>query len=182
MSFEQLQAKVARAEDTLEARERQIAADVRVFGGCWRDLWSPWRIVGTGMATGLLVGLARSGRTLGGAQPASWLQLLGSAAGLVGSVQAAFAASGAQEAADEAGDAAAMAATGIDPEAVSPTTAARAAAAAGTVASGAAAADRPTARVAAASMPPSARRHVPDPSWETPPRPAEAATEMSERR
>ena len=53
MSFEALQAKVARAEDALEARERQVAADFRVFGGCWRETWSPPRVVIAGLAAGL---------------------------------------------------------------------------------------------------------------------------------
>ena len=149
VSFETLQSKVARAEDALEAHERQVAADLRVFGGCWREAWSPPRVVVAGLAAGFLAGWARPGRSIAGAEPARWLQLASSLAGLVGSLQAAFAASDAQVAAEDAGDAAAVAA-------------------------GAAAPDAP--------VPPSARRHVPDPGWDTPPRPAEAATELSERR
>jgi hypothetical protein len=162
MSFEQLQAKVARAEDTLEARERQTAADLRVFGGCWRELWSPSRVVGTGLAAGFLIGWAQPGRTIAGVQPGRWLQLASSVAGLASSVQAAFAASGAEEAAKDAGDAAEVAST-------------VAGVAAGNGPAPAAGAARPVAT-------PSARSHVPDPSWDTPPRPAEAATELSEPR
>ncbi|QDW66989.1 protein sip-5 [Luteimonas granuli] len=156
MSFEELQAKVARAEAALEARERETAADFRVFGGIWRDGWTPPRIIVAGLAGGFLMGWLRPGRTIAGAEPARWLQLMGSIAGLVGSVQAAFAAGQAQEAAADAGDAARApgATVGQAP-------------AAATAARPPAAADR-------------ARRQ--DPAWDAPPRPAEAATELSEHR
>ena len=112
MSFEQLQAKVASAEDALEAHERQVAADFRVLGTCWRQVWSPPRVIGAGLAAGFLAGWVRPGRAVAGVQPARWLQLAGSLAGLVGSIQAAFAASEAQEAAGEAGAVAAAVAVG----------------------------------------------------------------------
>lgn len=149
MSFEALQAKVARAEDALEARERQVAADFRVFGGCWRDTWSPPRVIVAGLAAGFLAGWARPAQAVAGIQPARWLQMATSLAGLAGTLQAAFAASDAATAAEDAGDAASAAAEG---------------------------------EAAAGPPSPSARRYTPDPSWETPPRPAEAATELSERR
>lgn len=153
MSFEELQAKVARAEDTLEAHERRAAADLRAFRGIWQDAWTPPRVVVAGLAAGLLAGWARPMRAVAGVQPARWLQLAGSLAGLVGSVQAAFAAGEARDAAEDAGSAADDAA------------------------------DDATAAAAAAvgDLPPSARRHVPDPTWDAPPRPAEAATDVSER-
>ena len=162
MSFEALQAKVARAEDALEAHERQVAADLRVFGSSWRNAWSPPRVIAAGLATGFLAGWAQPARVIAGGEPARWLQMAGSLAGLFGSVQAAFAASQAQDAAEDAGEAAATA-TGIAPEA-------------------AAAASAPTDAPAAAPPPPTARRYVPDPAWEAQPTPAEAATELSERR
>ena len=163
MSFESLQAKVARAEDNLEAHERRVAADVRVFGEAWRQAWTPPRLVAAGLAAGFLAGWARPARAITGIEPARWLQLAGSLAGLAGSVHAAFNAAGAKEAAadaaDEAGDAAA--ATG------------------GAAAAAAAASpdDRPP-----PAPPPSERRHVPDAPWDRQPPPAEAATELSERR
>lgn len=161
MSFEELRAKVARAEDALEARERQVAADMRVLAGCWRQAWSPPRVIGAGLAAGFLAGWVQPGRAVAGMQPARWLQLAGSLAGMFGSIQAAFAASDAQEAADEAGAVAAAAATGTAP----------------------AASHTPEPQPAPAGpVPPSARRFVPDPRWETPPRPAEAATDLSEER
>lgn len=164
MSFEELQAKVTRAENTLEAQERRAAANLRVFGSSWRDAWTPPRVIVSGLAAGFLAGWARPARAVAGMEPARWLQLAGSLAGLVGSVQAAFAASHAEDAAKDAGDAAA-AASGVD-------------------ASGGinASAPPPRAGVAAAGhAAPADRRHVPDPSWDTQPRPAEAATDLSER-
>lgn len=160
MSFEDLQAKVSRAEDMLEAQERRVAANFRVLGGSWRDAWTPPRVIAAGLAAGLLAGWARPARAAAAIAPARWLQLAGSLAGLVGSVQAAFAASEAKDAAETAGDAAAEAADPA-PQAPPPTAPAPAMAATGAAAE---------------------RRRVPDPSWDTPPRPAEAATELSERR
>jgi len=164
MSFESLQAKVARAEDNLEAHERRVAADVRVFGEAWRQAWTPPRLVAAGLAAGFLAGWARPARAITGIEPARWLQLAGSLAGLAGSVHAAFAAAGAKEdAEDAAGDAAASAASDV--------------AAGG---AGAGPADQPAPARPAPS--PSERRHVPDPPWDRQPPPAEAATELSERR
>lgn len=147
MSFRELQAKVAKAEDNLEARERQVAADLRVFGETWREAWTPPRVVVAGLAAGFLAGWARPARAISGIEPARWLQLAGSLAGMVGSVHAAFAAADAQDAAEDAGEVAAA-----------------------------------SSAAAAGSASPSERRYAPDPSWDAPPRPAEAATEVSEPR
>lgn len=170
MSFEELQAKVARAEDALEARERQVAADMRVFGGCWQAIWSPSRVVGAGLAAGFLAGLARPGRAVAGMEPARWLQLAGSVAGLVGTIQAAFAAKDAKDAAEQAEDVATVASGAVAPGA--PPGAADATATARMHASPA----------PAAPMSPGDRRRVADPRWDAPPVPAEAATEVSESR
>ena len=168
MSFEALQAKVARAEDALEARERQVAADFRVFGGCWHAIWSPPRVIGAGLAAGFLAGFAQPGRAVAGMEPARWLQLAGSVAGLAGTIQAAFAAREAKDAAEQAGDVAAVAGGG---------------AAATAVAAAVPAAAVPVGAVPApAGAGPSERRYVADPSWDSPPVPAEAATEVSEPR
>lgn len=173
MSFEELQAKVARAENALEAHERRVAADVRVFGACWRQAWSPPRVIGAGLAAGFLAGWVRPGRAVAGVEPARWLQLAGSLAGMFGSIHAAFAASDAQEAADEAGAVATAAATGTAP----PDTPASA-----TAAPGAGPRPEPATAPGGPQAPPSARRFVPDPQWDSPPRPAEAATDVSEQR
>ena len=161
MSFESLQAKVARAEGNLEAHERRVAADVRVFGDAWRQAWTPPRLVAAGLAAGFLAGWARPARAITGVEPARWLQLAGSLAGLAGSVHAAFNAAGAKEAAEEAADDAGDAAA---------------------AATGDAAADGAAAAPVRPTPPPSERRHVPDPHWDRQPPPAEAATELSERR
>lgn len=153
MNFKELQAKVARAEDNLEANERQVAADLRVFGDTWREAWTPPRLIAAGLAAGFLAGWARPERAVAGVQPARWLQMASSLAGLAGSVHAAFAASDAQDAAEDAGDAAAAATT---------------------------ASDHTDATAADFNAP--RRRHMPDPAWNTQPQAAEAATELSERR
>lgn len=171
MSFEELQAKVARAEDALEARERQVAADMRVFGGCWQAIWSPSRVVGAGLAAGFLAGLARPGRAVAGMEPARWLQLAGSVAGLVGTIQAAFAAKDAKDAAEQAGDVATAASGAVAPGTVPPGAAAAAATAPARMRES-----------AAAPVSPGDRRRVADPRWDAPPVPAEAATEVSESR
>lgn len=157
MNFDELQAKVARAEDNLEARERQVAADLRVFGDSWRDAWTPPRLITAGLAAGFLAGWARPARAAAGIQPARWLQMASSLAGLAGSVHAAFAASDAQDAAEDAGDAAAAATTGPAEGNGAPATS------------------------ASTDAPPRHRRMA-DPSWDTQPQPAEAATELSEKR
>lgn len=167
MNFNELQARVARAEDNLEANERRVAADMRVFAASWREAWTPPRLLAAGLAAGFLAGWARPGRAIAAVEPARWLQLAGSLAGLAGSVHAALAAAGAEAdaeaSADEAGAAASDAAS---------------AAAAAT-----APAPPPEHRAPPpAAEPPSVRRRVPDPAWETQPAPAEAATEVSERR
>lgn len=164
MSFESLQAKVARAEDNLEAHERRVAADIRVFGNAWRQAWTPPRLVAAGLAAGFLAGWARPARAITGVEPARWLQLAGSLAGLAGSVHAAFNAAGAKEAAEDAADEAGEAAAATKGDA-----------GAGVASSG------PAKRPGPAG-PPSERRHVPDAPWERQPPPAEAATELSERR
>lgn len=156
MNFKELQAKVARAEDNLEANERQVAADLRVFGDTWREAWTPPRLIAAGLAAGFLAGWTRPERAVAGVQPARWLQMASSLAGLAGSVHAAFAASDAQDAAEDAGDAAAAATTASDHT------------------------DHTDATAADPSAP--RRRRMPDPAWNTQPQAAEAATELSERR
>lgn len=169
MSFEKLQAKVAHAEDALEAHERRAAAGLREFGAAWRGTWTPPRVIVAGLAAGVLVGWARPVRAIAGIDPTRWLQLAGSLAGLVGSVSAAFAAADAEAdaeaAAGTAGDGGADGDDGAAPGA--PAADARASA---------------SGSEAAAATPPSQRRYAPDPAWDAQPRPAEAATELSETR
>ena len=151
VSFEHLVRKVARAEDVLEMREQRLVDRYRRLGRTWREGWTPIRIIAVGLASGFLVGRAEPLRALTGAR---MLQMVGALSGLFASAQASFAAEQAEEAADSAEDAAT---------------------------------DREEA-VAAPSeqrfeyMRPGARTTAtPDEVFQTEPRPAEAATEISER-
>ncbi|MBJ6981584.1 hypothetical protein [Luteimonas sp. MC1572] len=158
MSFDKLLAKVEQAEDALEARERQVAADLRVLGTAWRETLTPTRIVIAGVIAGFLAGRARpvhAGAAIGGLGGARWLQLASSVAGLVGALQAKFAAEGAESAAK-----------GAEAEVAAATEA---------TVGAADAASAPT-------LSPSERRYSADPAWDVPPVAAEAATELSERR
>ncbi len=99
MSFEKLISKVAQAEDALEARERQVSADVRQFRRTWRAAWTPGRIVMAGLASGFLVG--RSG-PLRAPKGSSVMQMLSMLSTLLASTSAQAAAHEAGDAADEA--------------------------------------------------------------------------------
>lgn len=96
MSFDKLIAKVKQAEDAVEARERNLAADWRQFKASWRAAWTPGRIVIAGLVGGFLTGRAQPARHLAGG---GVLQLISALSGL-------FAGGSAQAAAGEAEDAA----------------------------------------------------------------------------
>jgi hypothetical protein len=165
VSFDKLLAKVEQAEDALEARERQVAADLRVLGSTWREAVTPTRIVIAGVIAGFLAGRARpmhaAGAIGGSLGNTRWLQLASSVAGLVGALQAKFAAEGAEVAAKDAE----AAADGVPPAArdVPP------------------ADDGPQGRPTR-PLPPSERPRRAEPAWDVPPVAAEAATELSEKR
>jgi hypothetical protein len=100
MGFHELIDKVRQAEDALEARERQTAADWRQVKASWHALWTPGRIVLAGLASGFVVGKARPvGRVAGGS---GLLQLASMLSGLFAGGSAQAAAQGAEEAADAA--------------------------------------------------------------------------------
>ena len=61
-TFKQLIAKVHQCEDVVEAREREVVADVRQLKASWLAAWTPWRIVAAGLATGFVVGRAEAMR------------------------------------------------------------------------------------------------------------------------
>lgn len=166
MSFDKLLAKVEQAEDALEARERIVAADLRVLASTWRQAVTPTRIVIAGVIAGFLAGRARPAQTAGVLGNTRWLQLASSVAGLVGALQAKFAAEGAQDAAEGA-EAAAEEQPGAPPAAAMDKAAA--ARAVGTAADDDAGG-------------PSARARRVEPGWDGPPVAAEAATELSEKR
>ncbi|MGH8062630.1 MAG: protein sip-5 [Pseudoxanthomonas sp.] len=153
VSFEHLVRKVARAEDVLEMREQRLVDRYRQLGRTWREGWTPIRIIAVGLASGFLVGRAEPLRALTGAR---MLQMVGAVSGLFASAQASFAAEQAEEAADTAGDVATDRA--VEETAVAPSEQRFEYV-------------RPGARTTA----------TPDEVFQTEPRPAEAATEISER-
>lgn len=155
MSYDQLINKVRQAEQALEARERLISADARQVKITWRSMWTPGRIAMAGAAAGFLFGWSRRRGGSAGRTGVGLLRLASSVATLMGSLQAKTAADEAEDAATAtrvAAHDAREAAEAIAPEAT---------------------ADPGTARSAS-------DRRRPDPSWQSPPRPAEAATEVSE--
>lgn len=89
MKLAQLQRRVDRAEDLVQGRMAQTRSHLLAAAAAWRRSWTPWRIVGAGAVVGFLVGKARPSRALAGGR---WLQVAGSVASMVGSLQAALAA------------------------------------------------------------------------------------------
>jgi len=156
VSFEQLIAKVKQAEDVLEARERGAAASYQHLRQVWREGWTPLRIIAAGLVSGFVAGRAEPLRALSGARI---LQMVSAVSGLFATAQATFAADKATEAADSA-QGAAQAATQSAP---APDPAPAAASDSTYI--------RPSARAS----------RTRDPIHDAQPRPAEAATEISER-
>lgn len=163
MTFERLKHRVERSERLLEGRTLHTHQQLASLKTAWRDSWTPPRIVLAGLAAGFLVGRAepeRALKQLGGLGGTRWIQLVGALSGLFASLQSSLAAAhadaaadSADEAADDAGDAADQAGDAMDQ----------------------AAATREQPQAA-----PRDDRRRPDPGWETQPRAAEAATEVSE--
>ena len=147
VTFEQLIAKVKRAEDLLEEHERRTVASYSHLKRVWREGWTPLRIVVAGAVSGFLVGRAEPLGAVGGARI---LQMVSAVSSLFASAQASFAAEQAEEAADTA--------EGVATEQ-------------------APAAGAPAENLAPAARMSQTRDHV----HSTQPRPAEAATEVSER-
>lgn len=160
MRFSQQKHRVQRSEAVLEGRILQARESHRRLQREWRQAWSPLRIVVAGLATGFIAGQAqpqRALRKLGRLSGPRTLQLVTSVAGLVGSIQAAIAAMTTRDAAGAA----------QSPEPEEPA---------------AADASSPIGTAASAAGPGTApHRRRPDPRWDSPPPPAEAATELSER-
>lgn len=166
MKFEAIRRRVERSEQLVEGRALQTGERMGALRRTWRESWTPSRIILAGLAAGFLVGHTdptRALKRLGGG--GRWVQLVGVLASLFASLQSALAAGKADEAvdhadaaADEAGDAAdaAQAVAGAD-------------------------AMRVDDADADAEPRPLPDRRRPDPTWSTPPAPAEAATEISER-
>lgn len=102
MKLAQLQRRVDRAEDLVQGRMAQTRSHLLAAAAAWRRSWTPWRIVGAGAVVGFLVGKARPSRALAGGR---WLQVAGSVASMVGSLQAALAAWQAEQDLAQAGQA-----------------------------------------------------------------------------
>lgn len=103
MKFERLQRRVERAEQLVEGRALQTQTHWGEFKNSWREAWTPGRIIVAGLVTGFLSGRAEPLRAMTGAK---WLQMVGSLSSLFASVQAATAADEASTAADQASEAA----------------------------------------------------------------------------
>lgn len=166
MAFDDLIQRVHERELALEQRHAHARASWRGLRNKWREGWSPTRIVLGGMLSGFLVGWARPMRKVTGLPASRWVQIGTSLWTLVASSKAKHAASTAEAAAGTAG--------------VAAQTAAGTAEAAAATTNGAAAASGAS-PVPPPRPPPAEARRRADPQWEREPRPAEAATEISER-
>jgi hypothetical protein len=167
MNFERLRCRVDRAESLFQGRIAQVRHHRSQLDREVRQAITPGRIVVAGLLAGFVVGRAQPMRTLRAVSATRWLQLATSLSGLLASLKAAYAAQTADAAAEEAAHAAETA------EAVAEETGA-AAPPAGPAPARAAAAE-------SAPLPASDARRRPDVPFEREPRPAEAATEVSER-
>ncbi|AXK72875.1 hypothetical protein DWG18_11685 [Lysobacter sp. TY2-98] len=101
-SFKQLIEKVGQAENALEAKERQVAADWRQLKASWKTGWTPGRIVIAGLVSGFVVGRIEPAR--GVAKGNSIMQMITALSGLFASATAQHAASHVETVADDVGD------------------------------------------------------------------------------
>ncbi|KRG75653.1 protein sip-5 [Stenotrophomonas chelatiphaga] len=173
MKFSVLRSRVKRCEQVVAVRLVDTQDHWGVLSQVWRSGWSPLRIIVAGVASGFVVGKLEIPGKVNGAR---WLQMVGSVSNLLASGQAAFASAMAAHAAGTADDAAEQADAAADKvdDAVNPGATAAAAGAAAGAAAAAAAASPPRA-------PAQAGLGRQDPDDSIGPRPAEAATELSER-
>lgn len=173
MKFSVLRNRVKRCEQVVAVRLVDTQDHWGVLSQVWRSGWSPLRIIVAGVASGFVVGKLEIPGKVNGAR---WLQMVGSVSNLLASGQAAFASAMAAHAAGAADDAAEQADAAADKvdDAVNPGATAAAAGAAAGAAAAAAAASPPRA-------PAQAGLGRQDPDDSIGPRPAEAATELSER-
>jgi hypothetical protein len=111
VTFEQLIAKVKRAEDVLEARERGVSSSYQHLRQVWREGWTPLRIISAGLVAGFVSGRAEPLRALSSAR---MLQMVSAVSGLFATAQATVAAQQAGDAADSAEQVAAEAGVATD--------------------------------------------------------------------
>ena len=151
MKFGALQRRGKRCEQGGTGRLVETQDHWSTLSQVWRQGWSPLRIVVVGLAGGFIAGKLE---VPGKANGARWLQMVGSVSNLFASAQAAFATAMAAQAAATADDAAEEAGE---------------------------ASEQASAAASAAEAPAApAPRPEPEPELREP-RPAEAATELSER-
>ncbi len=184
MNFDALKTRVERAEALVDGRVVQTRDRYAALTTSWRQAWTPPRIVIAGLVAGLVAGTTqpqRALRRLGKLGGPKSLQMISAVSGLLTSIQATVAAATAEKAADtaeEAADTADTAADTVDQAAASTPDAATAQsqrqASVGTAPARAVA--PPEDEVAV----PGPDRRRPEPAYAEQPRPAEAATEMSE--
>lgn len=96
MGFSQLKEKVEQAEMALEANERVVASDWRVFKQSWRAAWTPGRIVVAGLVSGFVFGRVEP---VSKAKASSIINMVTALGGLFASGTAAGAADDAKKAA-----------------------------------------------------------------------------------
>ncbi len=152
MNYKQLQRRVDVAERRVESRGQQTAEHWASLKRNWREGWTPARIIAAGLVSGFVSGRAEPLRALSGPR---LLQMIGAVSGLFATVQATVAAETAQDAAETAEEV-------VADEAMEDTIAGEG--------------------QQFEYVRPSARQNAtPDEVFRTEPRPAEAATEISER-
>ena len=160
MNYKQLQRRVQAAERQVESRSQQTGAYWAELKRNWREGWTPARIIAAGLVSGFVSGRAEPLRALSGPR---LLQMIGAVSGLFATIQAKAAADTAQDAADTAEEVVTEQALGEEEAATEAAASVEAPAQFDYV--------RPTAR----------QTGTPDEVFQTEPRPAEAATEISER-
>ena len=165
MNFEGLRCRVERAEGLFQGRIEQVRGHRLRLDGEVRKAITPGRILIAGLLGGFLVARARPMRSIRAVSATKWIQLASSLSGLMASLKAAYAAETAETAAEEAEHAADTA------EAVAEETG---------VAAAGATSPSPAAEEQHAPHAVSDARRRPDAPFEREPRPAEAATELSE--
>jgi len=172
MRFKDLVQRVEDNERLLELQRSHAGASWRGLRSSWREGWTPTRILLAGLLSGFLVGRARPVRRIAGLPSTRWVQIATSLWSLGASFRAKDAANTAEAAADDAAVASEVAADTAE------------AAATGTGPRAASTADLASGAVASAPGHPPGVPEAPrrvDPQWDSEPRPAEAATELSER-
>ena len=182
MNFKGLKTRVERAEALVDGRVVQTLDRHAALRSSWREAWTPSRIVIAGLIAGFATGVAQPKlalRRLGKLGGPKSLQMVSALSGLASSIQATIAAVGAKQAAD-ATDVSEEAATDVASEATSPAAAGVTTTAPHNPAAGSADLAAGTVDDAAPAAGIRADRRRPEPVYDAQPRPAEAATEMSE--